>query len=100
MSEFDWQLFSKIVWLIYIVGWGIIRYQPNRRARKIKVEKTSRTLKERFSMGISFTGLGILPASWVIGDLFKTFDYTANPVIIVIGAILIMGALKIGRAHV
>lgn len=97
MSEFDWQLLSKITWLIFIVGWGVIRYRPNRLARKTKVEKTSRTMKERFSMGISFTGLGILPACWVIGGLFGEFDYTVNPVVIIIGAILIMGALRLFR---
>lgn len=97
MSEFDWQLLSKIMWLIFIVGWGIIRYRPNRLARKTKVEKTSRTLKERFSMAISFTGLGILPGSWVIGDQFKAFDYSADPVVIIIGVILIMAALRLFR---
>ncbi|MBL4892533.1 MAG: isoprenylcysteine carboxylmethyltransferase family protein [Rhizobiaceae bacterium] len=102
MNEFDWQLLSKVMWLIFIVGWGILRYRPNRRARKTKIEKTSRTLKERFSMAISFTGLGILPGIWVIGglfggSLFGVFDYSANPAVIIIGAFMIMAALRLFR---
>lgn len=112
MNEFDWQLLSRIMWLIFIVGWGILRYRPNRRARKTKIEKTSRTLKERFSMVISFTGLGILPGIWVIGGLlrgdllggglregglFGAFDYSAIPVVVIIGSVLIVLALWLFR---
>ena len=97
MSEFDWQIFSKIMWLIFIVGWGIIRYRPNRRACKTKIEITSRTLKERFSMVISFAGLGIVPGIWVFGGWNEAFDYSANPVVIGIGAVLIMAALRLFR---
>lgn len=97
MSEFDWQLLSKIVWLIFIVGWGVIRFKPNIRSRKMKIGKTSRTLKERFSMAISFAGLGIVPGIWVFSDSFGAFDYSADPVVIVIGVVLIMVALRLFR---
>lgn len=97
MSDGDWILLSKVVWTIFIVGWGIIRYRPNRQARKVKIGKTSRTPKERFSMAISFSGLGIVPAIWVFSGYFEQFNYSVNPVLILIGAVLILVALRLFR---
>ena len=65
MMDIDWEFAGKLVWCLFLVGWALIRWVPNKRARKVKIAKTSRTPVERFSMAASTTGLGIIPAIWV-----------------------------------
>ncbi|NDV87467.1 isoprenylcysteine carboxylmethyltransferase family protein [Aurantimonas aggregata] len=54
-------LAGSILWVLMVVGWYVIRYPFERRAKRRRVERTRRGTAETVRMAISFTGLGILP---------------------------------------
>ncbi|MEC5322308.1 protein-S-isoprenylcysteine O-methyltransferase [Aurantimonas sp. A3-2-R12] len=55
-------LAGSIAWVLMVVGWYVIRYPFERRAKRRRVERTRRGPAESLRMAISLTGLGILPA--------------------------------------
>ena len=93
----DLETAAKIVWVIFIVSWGVIRWRPNRKSRKVEKSATSRSVSERFSMVVSSLGLGYIPAVWVFTDFLDAFDYSPNTVPIVIGALVLAGSLYLFR---
>ncbi|HEX2020605.1 MAG TPA: protein-S-isoprenylcysteine O-methyltransferase [Aurantimonas sp.] len=54
-------LAGSILWVLMVVGWYVIRYPFERRAKRRRVERTRRGTAETLRMAISFTGLGLLP---------------------------------------
>ncbi|MEH6720691.1 MAG: protein-S-isoprenylcysteine O-methyltransferase [Aurantimonas endophytica] len=55
------ELAGSILWVLMVVGWYVIRYPFERRAKRRRVERTRRGAAETLRMAISFTGLGLLP---------------------------------------
>ena len=47
MEAWDWSLVGKIVWVIFIIAWGVIRWRPNIRARRHPVKRSHRSMKDR-----------------------------------------------------
>jgi len=94
---FDLELVAKIIWLLFIVAWGVIRYRPNVKSRKTAKSVVSRTLKERFSMIISATGLGYIPLVWIFTDFLDGYDYTQNTMLLVMGAGFLLVSLRLFR---
>jgi protein-S-isoprenylcysteine O-methyltransferase Ste14 len=93
----DWVLTGKIVWCVCLVLWAFIRWIPNRRSRRVKIDKTSRTPVERFSMAASSLGLGIIPAIWVFSGFPEKFDHATHPVIVILGVLIFAGSLRLFR---
>lgn len=93
----DWELAGKIIWVLCLIAWALIRWVPNRRARKVKVEITSRSFSERFSMMAANFGLGIIPAAWVVTGFPQALDHPAHPVIILTGLALFAVSLRLFR---
>ena len=93
----NWELAGMILWCLGIAIWAVIRWRPNRRPRKTKIDKTSRTPIERFSMVVSTLGLGIVPAVWVFTGFPQAFDRPTHPVIIIIGALIFAASLRMFR---
>lgn len=97
MQQIDWELAGKITWGLFLVAWALIRWIPNRRARKVKVAKTTRTPSERLAMALSTTGLGIVPAIWVFGGFPEFADRAAGPLTLLIGIVLFAVSLRLFR---
>lgn len=95
--EFDWSHIAKIIWGAYMVLWAAIRFRPNKNARRTSVSFTDRSPTERFSMIISFTGLGIIPAIWVFTNFLDKFDRPTNAFIVGIGTLIAIAALILFR---
>lgn len=93
----DWELAGMVIWGLCLVAWVVIRWIPNRRARKAKIEKTSREPAERFSMAMSSTGLGVVPAIWVFTGFPAAFDRAIGPVSVIIGLVLFFLSLRLFR---
>lgn len=91
------ELLVKIIWLLFIVSWGVIRYRPNVKSRKTAKSVVSRTLKERFSMVVSAVGLGYIPLVWIFTDFLDGYDYTQNTMLMIIGAGLLIVSLRLFR---
>ncbi|MEC6999716.1 protein-S-isoprenylcysteine O-methyltransferase, partial [Brucella abortus] len=60
-------LIAFIVWSIGLVAWVVIRIPHQRRARKIKVARTARTLADRLALGAATVGLSVVPLA-LCGD--------------------------------
>jgi len=94
---FDLVLLSKISWVIFIVVWGVIRFRPNIKSRKISISLTSRTPSERFSMVASSFGLGYIPAVWVFFGWPSQFDYQPHAIITIAGFLILLFSLYLFR---
>ena len=66
---------AKAVWVVVVVLWYAIRYPFERRARKAAVARTERDAREKVLLGVSLTGLGVLPA------LYVATGFRASPII-------------------
>lgn len=97
MPQIDWELAGKIIWCLFLVAWALIRWIPNRRARKVKIAKTTRTPSERLAMALSTTGLGIVPAIWVFTGFPEFADRAAGPLTLVIGIVIFAISLRLFR---
>jgi len=96
-NPMDWELIGKIIWGICVVGWGVIRFRPNIKARQTKISLTKRPFIERFSMFASQLGLGIVPAIWVFTGFPSQFDRAIGPISIAIGLVLFIASLVMFR---
>lgn len=88
---------AKVIWALYMILWAAIRFRPNKNSRRTGISFTDRSPVERFSMAISFTGLGIIPAIWVFTDLLDKFDHPTNLSILIIGTLIAISALLLFR---
>ena len=60
---------GKIIWALCVVGWFIIRYPYDRRSRSAPKMRRDVDAREIFSMAISTTGLGVVPAAYALGNV-------------------------------
>ena len=72
-------LVAKVVWVLGVVGWYIIRYPYARRARRTPKLRRSDRVRELVLMTISTTGLGIIPAVYVLSGAPRFADYAFRP---------------------
>lgn len=93
-------LVGKIVWLLGIVAWYVIRRRFERRAKRVRVVAHSRSTSERVGLLAGFVGLGLVPGLYVATGFPATADYIAQPWAVILGAILYAGALWLfWRSH-
>ena len=67
-------MIAKYLWLGCVIAWWLIRYPYERRAKKAAVKASQRDARELILLGISLTGLGVLPIIYV----FTGFPALAN----------------------
>ena len=72
-------LVAKIAWVVGVVGWFIIRYPYQRRSRREPSLKRYARGREVSLMSISATGLGILPAIYVVSNQPAFANYPFQP---------------------
>src|SRR5262249_53596222 len=72
-------LAAKVIWLVGVVGWFIIRYPHDRRARRIPKLRRADRGREIALMAISATGLGVLPFIYVLGNAPHFANYPFRP---------------------
>jgi protein-S-isoprenylcysteine O-methyltransferase Ste14 len=95
--EIDWTLAGKVVWFIGVALWLALRWVPNRRARRARINLTSRTPSERFAMAASSTGLGIIPLIWVFGGWPASLDHGTGFWLVIAGALIFLLSLRLFR---
>jgi protein-S-isoprenylcysteine O-methyltransferase Ste14 len=84
---------AKIVWLIFTVGWALLRLNPNRRARKTAVRYSARDVREVILLIVSLTGLGVVPLIYVATHFPRFADYPCIPVASYLGIAVDVGSL-------
>lgn len=57
---------AKFFWLACVIGWWLIRFPHERRVKKNKITSTKRDTQELILLGISLSGLGIIPVVYVL----------------------------------
>jgi protein-S-isoprenylcysteine O-methyltransferase Ste14 len=72
-------LVAKVIWIIGVVGWFIIRYPHERRSRRTPKRLRSDRARETVLMAISAIGLGILPAIYVSSNAPAFASYVFRP---------------------
>jgi protein-S-isoprenylcysteine O-methyltransferase Ste14 len=72
-------LVAKAIWCLGVVGWFVIRYPHQRRARRTPKLRTSDRARELTLMTVSAAGLGILPAVYVLANAPAFADYAFRP---------------------
>lgn len=84
---------AKAIYLILAIGWYVIRIPHERRSRRTPISRTARGIRERILLSISFTGLGILPFSYVAFGFPRFAKYAFQPSLAWAGAVVAAAAL-------
>jgi protein-S-isoprenylcysteine O-methyltransferase Ste14 len=84
---------AKVIWVLGVVGWFIIRYPHDRRARRTPKLRRSDRGREIVLMAISGTGLGVLPFIYVVSNAPRFANYPFRPWQAWLGAVLFAASL-------
>lgn len=86
--------------MLGIVAWYVIRYPFERRARRVQVARTARTLSDRIGLATAFFGLAIVPGFYLATGIPKAADYAPYPVAIILGTFtMLLGLWVFRRSH-
>ena len=90
----------EIIWFAGIVGWTVIRYPYERKAKKIAVKKSLFGRRESSILGLAFLGLCVVPAIYVLTGFPHALDRAFIPTLGWLGlAILCLGLWLFYRSH-
>src|SRR5580704_17360106 len=76
---------AKIIWLVFGLAWFALRLGPGRRARQTPVRYSGRGAREFILLGVSLTGLGIVPCVYVAAHIPRFADYPVVPLLSYLG---------------
>ena len=79
---------GKIVWVLGIVAWYVIRYPFERRAKRVRVVSDGRSCSDTVGLASALFGLAILPGFYVATGIPETADYPATIWAVSLGAII------------
>jgi protein-S-isoprenylcysteine O-methyltransferase Ste14 len=68
-------LVAKLVWLVGVIGWYIIRHPHQQRSRRTPRRLQSDRVRDRVLLMVSATGLGIIPAAYALTDAPQLANY-------------------------
>ncbi|MHC2256337.1 protein-S-isoprenylcysteine O-methyltransferase [Bradyrhizobium embrapense] len=88
---------AKFVFVMMAVGWYLIRYRYARRARREKVLRSARGLRENTLLLISLTGLGVVPFIYIVTTLPHFASYVFRPAQAWLGVFVAVAALVMFR---
>lgn len=91
-------LVAKLLHLAGMIAWWVIRRPFERKIRRNVIRRDARDAREWTLLGISFTGLGIIPAVYVATGFPAALDQAFSPVRAWGGLVLFLGALALFRA--
>jgi protein-S-isoprenylcysteine O-methyltransferase Ste14 len=90
-------LIGKIVWVLGVVAWYVIRYPFERRAKRVRIVKHHRPASESIGLAAAFAGLAVIPAIYVATGAPRMADYPASTVAVFLGAVVYIAALWVFR---
>jgi protein-S-isoprenylcysteine O-methyltransferase Ste14 len=88
---------GKILWAVGIVAWYLIRHRFERKAKRVRVVRASRSALERIGLVAATAGLGVIPAFYAITGAPRWANYPPRAWAVVVGAIIYAGALWLFR---
>jgi protein-S-isoprenylcysteine O-methyltransferase Ste14 len=90
-------IIAKAVWVIMVVSWYVLRIPFERKARKAGIALDEKAMPERIRLGISLTGLGVIPGIYVASGFPASANYAFQPIFAVFGIISVVAALIMFR---
>jgi protein-S-isoprenylcysteine O-methyltransferase Ste14 len=84
---------AKIVWIACVIGWWLIRFPYERKVRKNRIKSTQRDVRERTLLGISLTGLGVIPMFYVFTGIPEFAERPFLPLVAWLGVVPAVGSL-------
>ena len=84
---------AKLVWWAGIIGWYVIRYPHQRRSRQTPIAWRRESVRDRILLAISFSGLFILPVTYVTTGEPRVAGYPFHPALACCGAAAFAAAL-------
>src|ERR1700731_869568 len=84
---------SKVVFVVLVIGWYLIRYEYARRSRREKIVRSARGFVETALLLISLAGLGLVPLVYVATAIPRFAAYSFHPVFAWLGLFFAVGAL-------
>jgi protein-S-isoprenylcysteine O-methyltransferase Ste14 len=84
---------SKTIWLAFAIAWFILRLWPERRSRKTPIRDSRRDAREITLLGISLSGLGIIPCIYLAVRFPRFADYAFSPLQAYLGIAVWVGTL-------
>jgi protein-S-isoprenylcysteine O-methyltransferase Ste14 len=84
---------AKWIWFLGGVAWFAIRFPHQKRARKIKVDRSVGGRRDQVLLGSSLTGLAIIPVIWFITGEPRFADYAFVEPLGWVGLLLMLAAL-------
>lgn len=88
---------GQTAWVLGIVGWYVIRYPFERRAKRVRVVSSRRSRSDIFGLACALFGLGILPGLYVATGFPRAADYPAHAWAIALGVVIYAAALWMFR---
>jgi protein-S-isoprenylcysteine O-methyltransferase Ste14 len=86
-------IFGKIIWLLGVIAWYFIRRPAARRARRLRVVSSHRSIKDEIGLGSAILGLAIIPGVYVFTGFPRMADYTPSIISVAAGAGLFAAAM-------
>jgi protein-S-isoprenylcysteine O-methyltransferase Ste14 len=86
-------LWAKLIWALGLIGWFAIRYPHDRRSRRTPRVVQSDRARDLARLTISFIGMCLLPATYVLTGEPKLADYPFRPALAWIGAAVFVSSL-------
>ena len=88
---------GKIAWLALAIGWYVLRYPFERRAKRAGIAVDQKKLPERIRLAVSLTGLGVLPMLYVVSGEPRFASYQPGWPAFTLGLVALAAALALFR---
>ena len=88
-------LIAKILHGLFMVAWWVIRRPFERKAKRNVIARDAMDLREKLLLGISFTGLGLIPFLYITTGIPAALDQPFSPLRAFAGLALFGAALAL-----
>ena len=96
MSKFA----AELIWLAGLMGWYVIRFPYERKAKKTAVRKSLRDVREQTILAIGFIGLLFVPLVYVVTGFPEAAERPFSTPLAVLGIVCLIAALWVFfRSH-
>src|SRR5262245_43446645 len=88
---------AKVALALLAIGWYVIRYPYERRARRNAVTRTERGPREYLLMALSTAGFGLMPLLYFCFGFPRWANYSFHPTQAWLGVVVAVGSLVMFR---
>ena len=91
-------LIAKLLHGLCMVAWWVIRLPFERKTKRNVVVRDAMDLREKFLLSVSLTGLGVIPAAYIVTGFPAAFDQPFSPARAIAGLLVFVASLALFRA--